>query len=121
MASRGLKVDTASDGLRALDKLKKHSYDAIILDMSMPGMDGIETLRRMLEINPDLRVILLTGHASVKKSVEAVKLGAVDFLEKPADINTLMEKIKAAKAEKMILVQKRTEQKLKDILDSKGW
>ncbi len=121
MESRGLKVDSANSGEEALRKINEVSYDAIFLDLAMPGMDGIETLKRMLEKNPDLQVILLTGHGSIDKSVEAVKLGAKDFLEKPADINKLMEKIKEARTEKMLIVEKNAEEQIKNILKKRGW
>jgi DNA-binding NtrC family response regulator len=121
MESRGLKVDSANSGEEALRKINEVSYDAIFLDLAMPGMDGIETLKRMLEKNPDLQVILLTGHGTIDKSVEAVKLGAKDFLEKPADINKLMEKIKEASTERMLIVEKKAEEQIKNILKKRGW
>jgi DNA-binding NtrC family response regulator len=121
MEARGLGVDTAASGPEALEKVRHKSYDAIILDLAMPGMDGIETLRRLLEDHPDLQIVLLTGHATLEKGVEAIKLGAMDFLEKPAEIEKLMEKIQAAKANRMVLVEKRAEEKLKNILKTKGW
>ena len=121
LESRGLKVDSANSGEEALKKIGEASYDAIFLDLAMPGMDGIETLKSLLAENPDLQVILLTGHASIDKSVEAVKLGAKDFLEKPAKIDNLIAKIKEAQTEKMLIVEKRTEDEIKKILKSKGW
>ncbi|MBN1591216.1 MAG: response regulator [Pirellulales bacterium] len=121
MESRGVGVDAVASGSEALEKAKGAFYDAIVLDLAMPEMDGIETLKRLLEINPDLQVILLTGHASMERGIEAVKLGAMDFLAKPADIQKLMEKIGEAKANKMLLVEKRTEQRIKGILNAKGW
>lgn len=121
MKARGLEVDTAENGPKAIEKVKETSYDAIILDMAMPGMDGIETMKLLLEKHPDLQIILLTGHGTLEKGVEAVKLGAKDFLEKPADINKLMEKIRQAKAERMLLVEEKMEEELKNILKSKGW
>ncbi len=121
MKARGLTVVTAENGRSALQKAQKEAYDAIILDMLMPEMDGIETMKRLLEINPDLQIIILTGHATLEKGIEAVKLGAMDFLEKPADIDKLMAKISKAKTKKMILVEKRTEAKIRKILKSKGW
>jgi len=87
----------------------------------MPEMDGLETLRILKEKNPDLEVILLTGHATVKDSVEAIKMGALDLLEKPADLDTLTEKIKDAQTKKMVLVEKKNEQAIRDIIASKGW
>lgn len=121
MGSRGLQVEAVDNGRAAIRKIKQETYDAIILDMVMPGMDGMETLKHIRELNPDIQIILLTGHATLEKGVEAVKLGALDFLEKPADIQKLMDKIKEAKAKRMVLVQKRTEQNIKEILGSKGW
>ena len=78
-------------------------------------------IQRLLEKRPDLQIILLTGHASLEKGVEAIKIGAMDFLEKPAEIQALMEKIKEAKARKMLLVEKGIEDRLKGILGSKSW
>jgi len=121
MESRGVGVDTAASGPEALEKVKRTLYDAIFLDLAMPRMDGIETLKRLLESNPDLQVILLTGRATVQKGVEAIKLGAADFLEKPAEIEKLLEKIHQAQARRMLLVEERAEERMKDILKSKGW
>jgi DNA-binding NtrC family response regulator len=121
MESRGIAVDTATSGREALEKARGKSYDAIILDLAMPEMDGMDTLRHLLEDNPDLQVILLTGYATLEKGVEAIRLGAMDFLEKPAEMQKLMEKIREAKANKMLLVEKRVEQKIKGILGAKGW
>jgi DNA-binding NtrC family response regulator len=121
MEARDVAVDIAASGAEALEKVSDESYDAIVLDLAMPGMDGMETLKRLLEKRPDLQVILLTGHASLAKGVEAIKIGAMDFLEKPAEIQALMEKIKEAKAKKMLLVEKGIEERLKGILGSKSW
>ena len=121
MESRGVGVDTAASGHEALAKAKGKSYDAIILDLAMPEMDGIETLKHLLKDNPDLQVILLTGHATVQTGIDAIKLGAMDFLEKPAEIQKLMDKIKQARANKMLLVQKRAEENVKNILETKWW
>jgi DNA-binding NtrC family response regulator len=121
MESRGLAVDVAMSGREALEKVEATSYDAIVLDLLMPEMDGIETLKQLLQKNPDLQVILLTGHATLEKGVEAIKIGAADFLEKPAEIQRLMEKIEQATAKKALLVEKRMEEKLKHIWGSKSW
>lgn len=121
MAKRGLSVDTAPDGTTALEMVRERGFDAIVLDLAMPGMDGIETLEKMLQLNPDLQVILLTGHGSVQAGVEAMKHGAVDFLEKPADFQELLQKIEQAAAKKMLLVEKHAEDEVEDILRKKGW
>jgi len=118
---RGLKVDTAENGELALEKARKRAFDAVLLDMAMPGMDGIETLKGLLQINPDLQVILLTGQATLGQAVEAMKLGALDFLEKPVDIGTLVEKIEEAATKRSSLTEKRIEDKMSDIMRKKGW
>jgi len=121
LEARGLNVDTAEDGEIALVKAGKKKFDAILLDMSMPGMNGIETLQGLLGINPDLQVILLTGRATLGQAVEAMKLGALDFLEKPAEIETLVTKIAEAAEKKETLQNKRTEEQVSEILRKKGW
>lgn len=80
-----------------------------------------ETHKRLRDENPDLQIIILTGHATVEKGVEAVKAGAVDFLEKPVDLNKLLRTIEDAQRKKVLLVQKKAEEHVKEILQSKGW
>jgi DNA-binding NtrC family response regulator len=121
LEARGLHVDTALTGLSAIVKAEETRYDAILLDMAMPGMDGIETLERLLELNPDLQVILLTGRATLSQAAAAIKLGALDLLEKPADITTLVRKIEDAANRRWSLEDKRIEEKVADILRKKGW
>jgi DNA-binding NtrC family response regulator len=119
--ARGLRVTTAESGEAALEQAADKSFDAIILDLAMPGMNGIETLKRLRQINPDLQIILLTGHATVDVGVEAIKLGAVDLLEKPMDLKALMAKIDAASQRKVELTQKRLDEQLENIMRRKGW
>jgi len=121
MHNRGMDVTTVSSPKEALKKVANETYDAIVVDLMMPEMDGLETLKALKNINPDVQIIMLTGHATVEKGIEAMKLGAMDLLEKPADLNSLTEKIHKAKARKMILVEKKTEEKIKNIISSKGW
>ena len=121
MKNRGLQVDTVESGDEALKQITKATYDAVILDLAMPRLDGIETLKRMLDISPDLQVILLTGQATVEKGIEAVKQGAMEFLEKPADIHLLVEKIEKARDKKTLLFEKRMEDAVSDIIKKKGW
>jgi DNA-binding NtrC family response regulator len=121
MKARNMQVSTASSAKEGLAKVAAGAYDAVILDLMMPEMDGIETLKILKEKNPDLAVILLTGHATIKQGIEAMKLGALDLLEKPADINALTEKIHAAQAKKMVIVEKKNEEMIKKIMATKGW
>ena len=121
MQNRGMDVSSTTSAVEALKMAEEESYDAIILDLKMPEMDGIEVLAALKERHPELQVILLTGHATVQKGIEAMKLGAMDFLEKPFDIKVLREKIKKAHTQKMIIVEKRTQEKIKQIIQEKGW
>lgn len=121
MKARNMQVSTASSAKEGLAKAESGVYDAVILDLMMPEMDGIETLKILKEKNPDLQVILLTGHATIKKSIEAMKLGALDLLEKPADINALTDKIHTAQAKRMLIIEKKNEKIIKKILATKGW
>ncbi len=119
--ARGIDVETAYSGLEALEKVEHSRFDAILLDIVMPGLDGIATLRRLRKVNPGLQVILLTGHATIKKSVTAMKLGAMDFLEKPTDLQELMLKIEEASTKAALEVEKRIEKELDDIVGRRGW
>ncbi len=121
MTNRGMTVSTSSSAIEGLQSVEEHSFDVVVLDLQMPEMDGIETLKILKKKNPELQVILLTGHATVEKGIEAMKLGAMDLLEKPADMTTLTEKIKKAQAKKMILVEKKTEERIRDIMETRGW
>lgn len=121
MIARGLEVDTAADGMTALELAKARVYDAIVMDLQMPVMDGIETLKQLLAQNAHLQVIMLTGHGSIQQGVDAVKNGAVDFLEKPADIETLMGKIEAAQATSLKLFEQSLDQKISSIVKKRGW
>jgi len=118
---RGIKVDTVTGGEEAMDKITSKKFDVVVLDLAMPGIDGIETLKRLKEMNPDIQIIMLTGKATVKSGIEAMKLGAEDFLEKPVDLDVLMEKIKKATYNKMLLVEKGRQEEVKKIMKKKGW
>lgn len=121
MSRRGLHVETAENGTVALEKASHANFDVIVLDLAMPGLDGIETLKRLREANPDVQVILLTGHGTVQSGVAAMKEGATDFLEKPCDFDELLAKIDAASMRKALLVQKQHENDVAELLKKKGW
>ena len=121
MKARDMEVTTATSAQQALEIIEKESFDAIILDFQMPGMDGMDALKAIKAKKPELQIILLTGYATIEKGVEAMKIGATDFIEKPADLEVLAEKIKNAKAEKMLIVEKQTEDKVKNIIKKYGF
>ena len=87
----------------------------------MPGIDGLETLKRIKANNPNAEIIMLTGHGSVASGVEAMKLGAGDFLQKPVELTELMSKIGEAKGKRMLVLQKQSQEELRNILKTKGW
>ena len=86
-----LPVDTAVNGEEALKKLAEKSYALMLLDLRMPGIDGLEVLRRVPEIRPEVKVVIITAWGSIEAAVEAMKLGAVDFLQKPFDAQDVRE------------------------------
>ena len=96
----GEKVKEAYNGKECLDMLEQTDIDVIILDIKMPGMDGIETLREIKRRHPLVEVILLTGHGAVETAVDGMKLGAFDYLLKPSDFEDLLDKIEGASKRK---------------------
>jgi DNA-binding NtrC family response regulator len=98
---RGIQVAAVGSGEEALEELKNKPYDVILLDVRMPGMNGIEALAAIKKINPDLEVIILTGHASVDAAVDIMKLGGYDYLLKPCSVDELMDKIDGAYERKL--------------------
>lgn len=121
MRSRGLEVETATSGPEALDRARRTTFDAVVLDLAMPGMDGIETLRCLLADHPDLQVMLLTGQGTVRNAVEATRLGAIDVFEKPTEVTTLIARIREARAARLARQDRRTQEEIEDILRSRGW
>jgi len=96
----GENVTPAYDGKECLEALRKSNFDVVLLDIKMPGMDGIQTLREIKKKFPIVEVIMLTGHGTTETAVEGMKLGAFDYLLKPADFHELLEKLEAARKRK---------------------
>ena len=105
---KGIPVVTAGGGAEALEKLRMENVHVVILDVKMPGMDGIATLREIKRQFPLIEVIMLTGHGTIESAVEGLKSGATDYLTKPADVNELIEK-----AEDAFEKRKRLEDKIR--------
>lgn len=98
---RSLKTVTAFSGEEAVSFAQEKMPDVIVLDLRMQGMDGMEVLRRTRLAHPDTQVIMLTAHGTDKDKEEAEKLGAFDFLNKPVEIEVLLDKIQAAYKKKL--------------------
>ena len=96
LGDEGYEVDTAEDGLVALQKVEKEKYDVIFCDIKMPGMDGTEVLAKFMAMGLDAAVVMISGHADIKTAVDCIKLGAFDFIEKPLDLNRILITIKNA-------------------------
>ncbi len=106
LAKKGYKVFTAASGPEALENLKQHTIHVVVLDVKMPGMDGIAVLKEIKRSFPLVEVIMLTGHGTVESAVEGLKSGATDYLAKPTDIDDLLAKAEEAFEKRLRLEQK---------------
>ena len=93
LRKRELEVAEAESGMSAINLLKQGTFDVVVLDVRMPGMDGIETLKEIKIVDPQVEVIMLTGHASVEFGLKGMQLGAFDYVMKPAPLNELLDTI----------------------------
>jgi DNA-binding NtrC family response regulator len=96
LSFEGYKLDEAADGEEGLKRFKDKSYDLVLCDIKMPKIDGIEFLQKAGEVNPDIPIIMISGHGNIETAVEAVKKGAYDFISKPPDLNRLLITIRNA-------------------------
>ena len=103
---RGYETQSAFDGHEALAVLAREAFDVVVLDVKMPGMDGIETLREIKKRYPRVEVLLLTGHASVESGVQGMSIGANDYLLKPVEIETLLTAINQAYERKRLATER---------------
>lgn len=102
LSKRRFSVITAMSGQEALDKLSKHpDLDVVVLDIIMPGMDGIQTLKEIKKRFPTVQVVLLSGHGSFESALEGMRFGALDHLTKPCDLEVLTAKIEEARARRL--------------------
>ncbi|MBW1997461.1 MAG: response regulator [Deltaproteobacteria bacterium] len=115
---RGYNVTTAQSGEEALEKIEHYNFDVAILDVLMPGMDGVATLREIKKIKPLTEAIMLTGHGTVETAIEGMKLGAYDYLMKPCSTGDLVTKIEKAYERKAEHEERIREAKVKQIISS---
>lgn len=118
---RGLKVTGVTRGEDAVALTARQSFDAIVIDLAMPGMDGLETLKKIKESQPEAEIIMLSGQGTVKSGIEAMKLGAEDFLEKPVDMQELLTKINEMRHKRILVLEKQSIEEIDNILKSKSW
>ena len=122
LKKRDLEVITAFSGKEALETLAEHhNVDVVILDVKMPGMDGIETLKKMKVAHPLIEVVMLTAHATVESAIEGMRFGAFDYLMKPCAMEELMGKVHEATRKKRNQDEKIQDAHIKEILAKRGF
>lgn len=121
LESRGLTVSKAESGDEALEKVRQEDVDVVVLDVLMPGKDGVATLQEIKNLKPLLEVILLSGNATVEAAVNGLKLGAFDFLLKPTEVSDLMEKIALAYKRKADQENRIRNAEIQRILLTRSW
>jgi len=121
LEKRDLRVISAHSGEESLEKISKNrNLDVIVLDVKMPGMDGIETLKQIKKDYPLIEVIMLTGHATVETAIDGMKQGAYDYLMKPCEIEDLLKKVEEATHKKRDHEAKIKEARVKEALSTHG-
>jgi len=96
LENRGYRVTSVNNGEAAINAMQQEKFDVMVLDLKMPGMDGLSTLREILKLGLFTKTLILTGHGSIDSAMEATKLGAYDYLPKPCEIGELVDKIEGA-------------------------
>lgn len=118
LTNRGYRVSAVNNGQSAIQALQEKNYDVVVLDLKMPGMDGITTLKEIKDLGLFTETLILTGHGSIDTALEALKLGAYDYLTKPCEIDDLVEKIERAWSKKDRAEQRDMQEKIKKVVES---
>jgi DNA-binding NtrC family response regulator len=108
LSAEGYKTDEASDGEEGLKKFRSRNFDVVLCDIKMPKLDGIEFLQKAGEANPDVPVIMISGHGNIETAVDAVKKGAFDYISKPPDLNRMLITIRNAMDRSTLATETRT-------------
>ena len=118
LTNRGYKVTAVNSGDSAIRELEEKDFDVVVLDLKMPGMDGITTLKEIRKLDLFTETLILTGHGSIDSAMEAIKLGAYDYLTKPCEIDELVAKIEGAWEKKDVEQQKDMQEKIQKVVES---
>jgi len=118
LTNRGYRVTAVNSGDSAIRTLQEQGFDVIVLDLKMPGMDGLATLREIKKLGLFTQTLILTGHGSIDTALEAIKLGAYDYLTKPCEIEELVAKIEGAWEKKDAAEQREMEEKIQKVVES---
>ena len=105
LLDRNLEVMGVESGLKALQVIEEQDFDVVVMDVRMPGVDGIEALKELKKKKPLIEVIMLTGHASVESGIQGMQLGAFDYVMKPVPLDELLDKMRQAYERKVIQSQ----------------
>jgi DNA-binding NtrC family response regulator len=116
--ARGYRVTAVNSGDAAIQELQKQDFDVVVLDLKMPGMDGLATLKEIKKLDLFTQTLILTGHGSIDSALEAIKLGAYDYLTKPCEIDDLVAKIEGAWEKKDEAARKDMMAKLEKVIES---
>ena len=116
--NRGYHVKAVNNGESAISALEKEDFDVVVLDLKMPGMDGITTLKELKKLGLFTETLILTGHGSIDTALKAVRLGAYDYLTKPCEIDELVEKIEGAWEKKGEAEKEDLEGKIQKVVES---
>ena len=98
-------VEEAEDGLLGIEMIKNKDYDLILCDIKMPKMDGVEVLEKAKKINPEIPIIMISGHGDLDTAVNTMRLGAFDYISKPPDLNRLLNTVRNALDKKKLVVE----------------
>jgi len=118
LTNRGYRAAAVNSGDSAIRLLEKENFDVVVLDLKMPGMDGLTTLKEIKKIGLFTETLILTGHGSIDSALEAIKLGAYDYLTKPCEIDELVVKIEGAWEKKDDKEKKDIEEKIHKLVES---
>lgn len=118
LKSRGYRVEAVNSGDNAISTLEAEKFDVVVLDLKMPGMDGITTLKEIKKLGLFTETLILTGHGSIDTAMEAIRLGAYDYLTKPCEIDELVTKIEGAWETKDDAEKKDIQDKIHKVVES---
>jgi DNA-binding NtrC family response regulator len=121
LRNRGYQVTAVNSGENAIKALERGRYDVMVLDLKMPGMDGMTTLREAKKLDLFTETLILTGHATVDTALEAIKLGAYDYLTKPCEIGDLVIKIQGARKKKDATETQEIAKKIDGVVEGKAF
>ena len=118
LTARGYLVHAVNSGDAAIQALDREDFDVVVLDLKMPGMDGIATLKEIKKLGLFTETLILTGHGAIDTALEAIKLGAYDYLTKPCEIDDLVKKIEGAWGKRDEAVKKDIQDKIRKVVES---